>query len=457
MIASMSVSDDMMPPSIVRLPEWPLFPDNRVPGGPGATAASNKERSNGTGTFHGPTDLTFPHMRPFRPTRPGANTATVLIIFPGGAYHNVARPTGGEGDTACWWFVHHLGVTCFLVYYRVPHYVGPLPWGVGPVLDAQRAIGLVRSRTRELQLNSSRVGVLGLSAGGYLPPQLFVSCTEAASRAYARIDAADDLSCRPDFSAMIYPYYMLCHATKKPWWTAVGISFGKDNGPSRPTTPPHKATKRPDNGPGIGPEELLERITGYPDLPTYPGASIPSSSQHMFYTGHAQLLHYPGCLDDDWSPQQLDPATNLPQVGYLSPAATPPNKLFGKHPPTFLAAETTDPQAMGAIHTYFKALTKRGGAAEGFRLDPDALHPEHCALHSARVEMHLYNSSGAHGSGVDCMVNRPGQRRGSGWGDKPLDPSFLNRMCELWPLQVAHWMAGLGLVELSYRFPQDSK
>ena len=100
MIASMSVRDDMMPPSIVRLPEWPLFPDNRVPGGPGATAASNKERSNGTGTFHGPTDLTFPHMRPFRPTRPGANTATVLIIFPGGAYHNVARPTGGEGDTA---------------------------------------------------------------------------------------------------------------------------------------------------------------------------------------------------------------------------------------------------------------------------------------------------------------------------------------------------------------------
>jgi len=77
-------------------------------------------------------------------------------------------------------------------------------------MDAQRAMGLVRSRASEWGLNASRIGFMGFSAGGHLTGHL--STTSGLSpfaRSYPRIDAADDVSCRPDFSLMLYPWCLI--------------------------------------------------------------------------------------------------------------------------------------------------------------------------------------------------------------------------------------------------------
>ena len=46
-----------------------------------------------------------------------------------------------------------------------------------------------------------RIGVLGFSAGGHLVANI---STHFAQRAYAPVDAADKVSCRPDFAVAIY-------------------------------------------------------------------------------------------------------------------------------------------------------------------------------------------------------------------------------------------------------------
>ena len=77
-------------------------------------------------------------------------------------------------------------------------------------MDAQRAISLVRSKAAEWQIDAKRIGVLGFSAGGHLAAW---SATNFDKRAYDKIDATDDASCRPDFAVIIYPGYVVKRGT----------------------------------------------------------------------------------------------------------------------------------------------------------------------------------------------------------------------------------------------------
>ncbi|HEV2620364.1 MAG TPA: alpha/beta hydrolase, partial [Acidobacteriaceae bacterium] len=77
--------------------------------------------------------------------------------------------------------------------------------------DAQRTLGLVRLHAAEWHIDPHKVGVLGFSAGGHLVANISTHYTQ---RAYPPIDAADKLSCRPDFAIAIYPGHMLENTTK---------------------------------------------------------------------------------------------------------------------------------------------------------------------------------------------------------------------------------------------------
>jgi acetyl esterase/lipase len=90
------------------------------------------------------------------------------------------------------------------VKYRVPN-SGPFPTSPAALQDAQRAMGVVRQHATEWGIDPARVGVLGFSAGGHLTAAL---STHFDSRLYPRVDAADDLRCRPDFAVMVYPAYL---------------------------------------------------------------------------------------------------------------------------------------------------------------------------------------------------------------------------------------------------------
>jgi acetyl esterase/lipase len=126
------------------------------------------------------------------------DTGAAVVVCPGGGYYILALDL--EGTEVCQW-LNSVGVTGVLLKYRVPHREGQ-PAYAAPLQDAQRAVGLVRSHAKEWGVDPSRVGVLGFSAGGHLCAALSAN---SAARTYPAVDAADELSCRPDFQILIYP------------------------------------------------------------------------------------------------------------------------------------------------------------------------------------------------------------------------------------------------------------
>jgi acetyl esterase/lipase len=124
-----------------------------------------------------------------------------VVVCPGGGYGILALDL--EGTEICEW-LNSIGVTGVLLKYRVPKRPG-LEKHIAPLQDVQRAIGLVRSRAQEWHLDPTRIGVLGFSAGGHLAA---AASTNYETRIYPRTDAADDTSCRPDFSVLVYPAYL---------------------------------------------------------------------------------------------------------------------------------------------------------------------------------------------------------------------------------------------------------
>ena len=150
------------------------------------------------------TSVTKPTISVFRPDR-RKNTRTAMIVCPGGGYWNLAIDK--EGDEVAAWLVEN-GMTGIVLKYRVPRRPGqpePLP-APGPLLDAQRAVSLVRSKANEWGIGPNRIGIIGFSAGGHLA---VATATNFDKRAYEPIDEVDNISCRPDFAAAIYPGYLV--------------------------------------------------------------------------------------------------------------------------------------------------------------------------------------------------------------------------------------------------------
>ena len=143
------------------------------------------------------------------------------MVFPGGGYQILAIDL--EGTEVCDWLTAK-GITCVLLKYRVTD-VGPYPKS-GPypespmaLEDAQRTRGLVRLHAAEWHINPHKIGVLGFSAGGHLVAAI---STHYAKRLYPAVDAADKLSCRPDFAVAIYPGHLSIAAAE--WDAKQGTS-----------------------------------------------------------------------------------------------------------------------------------------------------------------------------------------------------------------------------------------
>ena len=134
-------------------------------------------------------------------TPKGKNTGAAVVVFPGGGYHILAIDL--EGTEVCDW-LNSAGITCILLKYRVPD-SGPYHKSPAALQDAQRALGIVRSHAADWRIDPHRVGVLGFSAGAHLAAAL---STHFDQRLYDPVDAADQLSCRPDFAVIVYPGYL---------------------------------------------------------------------------------------------------------------------------------------------------------------------------------------------------------------------------------------------------------
>jgi acetyl esterase/lipase len=131
------------------------------------------------------------------------NSGAAVIVFPGGGYNILAIDL--EGTEACDWLTSY-GITCVLLKYRVPcAKVGPYRDCPTALEDAQRTVGLLRFKARELHVDPRKIGVLGFSAGGHMVAAI---STHFEKRLYAAVDAADKESCRPDFAVALYPGHL---------------------------------------------------------------------------------------------------------------------------------------------------------------------------------------------------------------------------------------------------------
>ncbi len=156
------------------------------------------------------TDVTRPTMTVYSPK--GHHTGAAVVVFPGGGYMTLAMDL--EGTDICDWLTSR-GITCVLLKYRVPN-SGPT-WENGhrfypkvqtALQDAQRTLGLVRLNATQWQVDPHKVGVIGFSAGGHL---VAAASTHFEQRTYPPVDAADKLSCRPDFAIALYPGHLWAH------------------------------------------------------------------------------------------------------------------------------------------------------------------------------------------------------------------------------------------------------
>src|SRR5579864_1862758 len=183
-------------PGHLTLPLWPHAPSN-APAEVDATTAKDNLVAGKPLIRLG--NVSTPTITLYQPT--GKSTGAAVVVFPGGSYRILAIDL--EGTEVCDWLTSS-GITCVLLKYRVPD-SGPYPKSSAALQDAQRAVGLVRSHAEEWHIDPHRVGVLGFSAGAHLAAAL---STHFEQRLYDPIDAADQLSCRPDFAVIVYPGYL---------------------------------------------------------------------------------------------------------------------------------------------------------------------------------------------------------------------------------------------------------
>jgi acetyl esterase/lipase len=174
----------------------PLWP-GKIPGAQGTTIVRKvNERSKRPGfNDRSVNGIDRPVLVVKRAARP--NGAAVLLM-PGGGYGFLSYDNEGT-EQARW--LNALGVTCFILLYRLPGE----GWGdrrLVPLQDAQRAMRLIRSGATKFGVDPARVAIIGFSAGGHLAGSLATRHGEAV---YTPVDAADKLSARPDLAGLIYP------------------------------------------------------------------------------------------------------------------------------------------------------------------------------------------------------------------------------------------------------------
>src|ERR1700712_580799 len=108
--------------------------------------------------------IMLPVMYGFYPSKDDNNGAAVLI-FPGGGYDHLTYVLGGF-QLAKWF--NMLGMSAFVVNYRLPNSPDLKIREIGPLQDAERAIKVVRANADKWGIDKDKIGVQGSSAGGHL-------------------------------------------------------------------------------------------------------------------------------------------------------------------------------------------------------------------------------------------------------------------------------------------------
>lgn len=137
--------------------------------------------------------VTSPEMIAYLPEKPNG---IAVIICPGGSYARLSLDK--EGISVAKKF-NEIGVTAFVLKYRLPSDLIMVDKTMGPLQDVLQAMYLVRKNASVWGVNSSKIGIVGFSAGGHLAATLSVHYNDM------KVQNQEQISLRPDFSVLIYP------------------------------------------------------------------------------------------------------------------------------------------------------------------------------------------------------------------------------------------------------------
>lgn len=243
---------------------------------------------NGDGSFESSEAKLTVHL-------PKKSGGSAMIICPGGGYGGLV--TGAEGHDIANWLNSH-GIAGIVLEYRLP-----AGRSFVPLLDAQRAIRMVRSNSEAWQIKPTQIGIMGFSAGGHLASTAATHFDEGNPEAE---DVLDRPSCRPDFSVLIYPVVTmgekthlgsrtnLLGATPKPEM----IDLFSNEKQVTDKTPPIFLAHAIDDGPvpSINSKQLFDALQS---------AEIPAKYLELPSGGHG-LNGYQGPMWDAWQKQSLE-------------------------------------------------------------------------------------------------------------------------------------------------------
>ncbi|MBA2302597.1 MAG: alpha/beta hydrolase [Acidobacteria bacterium] len=126
------------------------------------------------------------------------NTGAAVLICPGGGYAHLAYVI--SGTQLAKWF-NAIGVSAFVLKYRLPTSPDLKERHLAPLQDAQRAMRLIRSKADAWGIKTDRIGVLGTSSGGHLAATLGTATDDAAPG----VDGPGRLSFAANFMILISP------------------------------------------------------------------------------------------------------------------------------------------------------------------------------------------------------------------------------------------------------------
>ena len=139
-----------------------------------------------------------PDIAVYLPSKRFANGQAV-VICPGGGYWVLAYDLEGTEIAK---YLNTIGVAGIVLKYRLPTYGNCAVPYKAPLMDAQRAMRLVRQNAEKWNINPGKIGVMGFSAGGHLASTLGTHFDYGNK---TDNDSVERQSCRPDFMILMYP------------------------------------------------------------------------------------------------------------------------------------------------------------------------------------------------------------------------------------------------------------
>ncbi len=167
----------------------PLY-DGKVPN---STNAANEEKNDTANMVV--SKVSQPTLTVFLPTKEKA-TGSAVVICPGGGYGVLV--IGKEGYRIAEYLAAN-GIAAVVLKYRLPDDKFMEDKSIGPLQDAQQAIRQVKLHAKEWNVDSSRVGIMGFSAGGHL------ASTAGTHFSKVLVPNSENVSVRPSFMILVYP------------------------------------------------------------------------------------------------------------------------------------------------------------------------------------------------------------------------------------------------------------